>query len=360
MMTFQIPLPEVATWGYTTSEGVEVFINNFESSRPPQQGAQPSLEFLMPVALPTAEPTRILLHAETSTAYEVVHPAQIRLPDAPREAAERALSEMGGVLGLLSEAPWTLSSPRPYLMVSAESDEERETLRATKRIVLPPWRPAPAMHGQGLRQPLNVSQLLSDRPDGVLLLGAATGAGRGVAKLHELFRVFENGFGTAGGTLLGPLTTFLQSYPDWDLEYSRDEVRHWSFELRHPATHADLKWSTRIAYDSDVERYLYRIEQAAYDVLFNKENWNRSDCRRLMRWAFSAAQRLDGETIVTDSARLRTSASMDHFGSFPLAEGILLHTDHLDENWLMGDWYFSEKELASFTGSDEPGDVIPP
>ena len=79
-----------------------------------------------------------------------------------------------------------------------------------------------------------------------------------------------------------------------------------------------------------------------------------------MRWAFSAAQRLDGETIVTDSARLRTSASMDHFGSFPLAEGILLHTDHLDENWLMGDWYFSEKELASFTGSDEPGDVIPP
>jgi hypothetical protein len=41
-------------------------------------------------------------------------------------------------------------------------------------------------------------------------------------------------------------------------------------DLRDPATYADLSRASRVLLDPDVEGDLPRIEQAAYDVLFNK------------------------------------------------------------------------------------------
>lgn len=352
LLNFAVPFPEVATWGYTTREGVEVVINNVQGSKPARQEREEGPTIVSPVSLPHSAPTQILLQANIKTPFEAVQPAQIRLPDPPREAAERALSEMAGVLGILAESQWTLTSPRPYMMVSAETSSERRTLRATERVILPPPKIAPPFHGQGLRQAISVAELLSDRPDGVLLLGAATRAGHGVPKLHELFRVLENGFGCAGERLIHPLTTFLQSYPSWDMGYSTGEIAQWVRELRNPATHADLARSRRIAYDSDVERHLFRIEQAAYDVLFNKKSWTRPDTDREMRWAFSAAQRPDGHCVIGATAVLRSISTYDHYETFPLTEAIRLNTDQLPDGWLAADWYFSDEQWARFGGTE--------
>ncbi|MBF4161795.1 hypothetical protein [Nocardioides acrostichi] len=344
MLTFEVPVPRVETWGYTTSEGVDVAINNVQGADATRRPDDAGMTFVTPRKAPTSEPTQILLHAEIETRFDVVDSLQIRLPNEPREAAERALSEMASIIGVLGETQWTLTSPRPYLIVSAESEEEAAVVRATKRIILPGWKPAPPFHGQGLGRAIDLAHVLSDRLDGVTLLGAALRAGHGIPKLHELFRVLENGFGCAGGSLVGPLTSFLQSYPGWNLGYSRSEVRDWVVELRHPSTHADLTKSQRIAYDSDVERHLYRIEQAAYDVFFNKRSWNSSSTGRLMRWTFDAAVRADGSWIVGPAPIFRTSLVNDHFGTFPLTEAWQLNTDHLSEDWLAADWYFSEAD----------------
>lgn len=354
MLTFEVPLPAVEPWGFVTREGVEVSINSFQGSDLPQpsQGDGPSIA--VPYSLPHRAPTQILLHAQISTTYDVVNPFQIQLPSEPREAAERGLQEMAGILGILGESSWAISSPRPYLMLSAETGADEEVIHATKRIILPPPTMAPAFHGSGLRQPLNVAGLLSDRPDGVLLLGAAMRAGGGVAKLHELFRVMENGFGRAGGGLVLPLTEFLQSYPAWNLGYTSNEIRFWVDDLRNPATHADLRRSTRVAYDTDVEKYLYRIEQAAYDVLFNKALWGRSSTGRISRWVFQAARQADGHTILSNGGLLRSNIQNDHFGTFPLAEAIHLQIGDLPANWLAADWHFSEADWELFEDQKNP------
>lgn len=343
MMTFPVAIPSVARWGYVTAEGVGVYVNAVQGANEPPAQTSPGIKIALPQALPVASPTQVLLHAEAPTDFEVVEPYQMRVAEEPRQSAERALSEMAAILGILAETQWTLASPRPYLMVSAETDEERALVRQTKRLILPRHKVSPPYRGQRLSQSLDVARILADRIDGVLLLGAAQRAGHGIGKLHELFRVLENGFGCAGGQLVGPLTSFLATYP-WDLGYSRSEVRDWVYELRHPATHADLARSTRIAHDSDVERHLFRIEQAAYDVLFNKSTWNRSDAGRTMRRAFDAAQTADGGAVVADSPILRADQTFDHFGTFPLSERIRLQTENLDDDWLVGDWYFSEED----------------
>lgn len=337
-------------WGYETRDGVKVAIQSVHNvgDEVPAEG----LTFIAPRSVPETEPTSMLLVANITTTVTVVKPSQVRLPDAPRVAAERALSEMAAMIGIQSETPWQILSPQPYLALSSESDAERELLQSSKRIILPGVPSAPPMHGEGIGKvgyPIHL--LLKDRRDGVILLGSAVRVGGGIAKLHELFRVFENGFGRAGAGLIEPLTEFLQSYPKWDLGYTRSEVDSWVNRLRNPATHADLKKSTRVAYDVDVERHLFRIEQAAYDVLFNKAQWNTRDTGREMRWSFSVAQ-VGSREFLTDpkTGRMRLSTAFDHFGAFPLAEGMSVGSLTVPQGTesLLGDWHFSEEDWQLF------------
>lgn len=354
LILFDTKLPRVEAWGYETRDGVKVAVQSVHNvgDAVPAEG----LTFIAPRRVPETEPTSILLVANITTTVAVVDPSQVRLPDAPRVAAERALSEMAAMIGIQSEAPWRIVSPRPYLALSSESDAERELLKSSKRIVLPSVPTDSPMHGQGIGEvgyPIHL--LLKDRRDGVVLLGAAVRVGGGVAKLHELFRVFENGFGRAGVGLIEPLTKFLQSYPGWDLEYTRSEVEFWVNRLRHPATHADLKKSSRVAYDVDVERYLFRIEQAAYDVLFNKAKWNTGDVGREMRWSFSVAQQGGGRLLADPkTGHMRLSLAFDHFGAFPLAEGMSVQLPAVQHGaeFLPGDWYFSEEDWQLFQGGE--------
>ena len=105
------------------------------------------------------------------------------------------------------------------------------------------------MAGPGLEWPLDLTSI-PDRRDGVLLLGAAITATHGVGKLHELFRLFENAFASAGSELVNPLYLSLSTHP-WDLGYSRPEVDGWVNDLRHPATHADLRKQATFASDPE-------------------------------------------------------------------------------------------------------------
>ena len=174
---------------------------------------------------------------------------------------------------------------------------------------------------------------------GVDEAGAALGAGHGVAKLHELIRVFESGFAVSGQQLVKLLTEFLRSYPTWGLGYTKGEVKSWIVELRDPATHADLRKAKKILLDTDVEFALHRIEQAAYDVLFNKATWQTRNASRSQRWSFAAMTDRDGTSIVAEGAALRVHDEWDHQHAFRLNEKYRVNADSLPSSWFPVDWF---------------------
>jgi len=351
-MRFEDRLPHVKPWRTTTGSGVQVSIagvQNADLGKP-----EPGISFVSPQVRPVAQVTEVMLHATGSTDYEFVDALQVRLARGPREGLETAISEFAAVIAILSETPWTLYSPKPYLALEAETQEEKDALQAARRIVLPPSKVGIPFMGQGLGQPQDLAALLPDRPDGLMLLSAAVAARGGVATLHELFRVLENAFARGGDSLVKPLANFLTTYPSWDLGYEEDEVRMWVRDLRHPGTHADLRRSRRIAYDADVNRHIPRIMQATYDVLFNKTKWQTIEQSRTMRWAFSSALRKDG-MVLTDgtSSTFRTVGPYDHFGTWSLADGVEVTPAFPDDTvYLLGVWHFCEEDWALFEGDD--------
>lgn len=348
LMRFEDRLPHVKPWRTTTSSGVQVSIAGVQNAD--QGQPEPGISFVPPQVRPVAQVTEVMLHATGPTDYEFVDALQVRLASGPRERLETAISEFAAAIAILGETPWTLYSPKPYLALEAETQEEKALLQGARRIVLPPPKVGKPFMGQGLGQPQDLAALLPDRPDGIMLLSAAVAARGGVATLHELFRVLENAFARGGDSLVKPLANFLSTYPSWDLGYEENEVRMWVRDLRHPGTHADLRRSRRIAYDADVNRHIPRIMQATYDVLFNKAKWQTIEQSRAMRWAFSCALRRDG-TVLTDgtSSTFRTAGPYDHFGTWSLADGVEVTPAFPDDTvYLLGAWHFSEDDWALF------------
>lgn len=214
VMRFSERLPAVAPWSTRTEGNVDVAVAHVRNSD--SHAAPTSLSFLAPRQMPELEPTEVVILASTEIGVRTRGPFQIEIDDAPRRRAERAISTFAANLGIVAETSWTLSSPNPFLAVAASSEEDRETLHLAERIVLPPRQLAPAFLGTGLGVATDLLHL-TDRLDGVRLLGAAVSTTTGVARLHELFRLLENAFACAGERLVTPLERFLKSYPAWDL-----------------------------------------------------------------------------------------------------------------------------------------------
>ena len=254
-------------------------------------------------------------------------------------AAERAVAERINLLAIGAQASFEALSPRPYIFLEPQNDADRERLGELQRIDLPRLRLGVARLAPGAhRSDVDFRAVLEDRPHGVALMGAALASKQGIAKLHELIRVFENAFAVGGGRLIDPLTGFLRSHK-WELGYTRGEVREWIRELRDPATHADRARS-QVLLDPDVEPRLPRIEQAAYDVLFNKERWHRSDSKRLDRWGFASMIKRDGSSIVSTGGELGGFDEWDHMRAFKLDERFRI--DEMPPDWHAVDWYFRD------------------
>lgn len=333
-------------WEHTGEEGVQVGIRAFNGPEDLTDQADPAHGLTFGWGRVTQEaPGSVLLGAELSVSLDLDGP-NLNLESSLTLPADRALREAADVLAITSQASHEVYSPRPYLFFEPESASEQQQLGRLERINLPPLGPGVPRLAPGSHLNIDFRTLLADRPTGVALLGAALSAGKGISKLHELMRVFENAFACGGARLLvDPLTDFLKSYP-WALGYTRDEVRSWIAELRHPATHADLKQARRVLLDPDIEPYLPRVEQAAYDVLFNKKNWHSRSSERLDRWHFKSMIKRDGSAIVSEGGELQAYDPWDHMRAFRLKESIRVDTDVVPNEWRAVDWYFARPDDA--------------
>ena len=119
---------------------------------------------------------------------------------------------------------------------------------------------------------------LNDR-EGIPLLAEAMSQDQMGGRFRDLLRVFERAFAESADRLVPMLPDFLALRPR--LVYSKTEAKYWIVRLRGRAIHADRHPPLTGA---DLENYVDRILLAAYEVLFNKENWHSYDSSRRDVW----------------------------------------------------------------------------
>ncbi len=116
---------------------------------------------------------------------------------------------------------------------------------------------------------------LQDRIDGVQILAEANSTNHLSGKFHEYIRFFERAFKRENSGLTEPLSKFLSS--NKNLGYSKKEIEKWIND-RNRSVHANDKSGYLI--ERDVIKFIDRIEQASYDILFNKLEWGNKSIRR--------------------------------------------------------------------------------
>lgn len=177
---------------------------------------------------------------------------------------------------------------------------------------------------------------LDDRRRGVALLAEALANTHETGRFREIARFFEEAFAAEPKNLVEPLSDFLGYYDR--LQYTLDEVETWH-QLRHRATHADKPNSPnkKPALARDVRPVLARVELAAYDVLFNKLNWNTPDAARRNVWTPTGGVLRDNRHVVQrvrTATRAEAIGILDIFGAYPYDYSAKLTSSR--EDWWLG------------------------
>lgn len=139
---------------------------------------------------------------------------------------------------------------------------------------------------------------LFDRTDGIKLITEAHTHKNAVGKYREYVRLFKRAFQRPFTMLAKKLNQFLG---DSKLDYSLDEINKW-ISFRHQVTHADNKGKYKVIIESDIQKYIPRIEQAAYDVLLNKKKWNDFSKERQLNWEWDTTILKQDETVLRAKA----------------------------------------------------------
>jgi hypothetical protein len=139
------------------------------------------------------------------------------------------------------------------------------------------------------------------------------GCNHATGQFHEFIRLFERAFKLPPRKLAPAVAAFL----DPRFGYTVPEVQHWFEELRDPATHADER--NEIVFEADVQPVIGRMEQAAVDVLLNKEVWRDQSTGRRDVWRPESGSK--GPDQLFFPQRVAEGGIqgllLDEFGAFP-------------------------------------------
>lgn len=239
---------------------------------------------------------------------------RVRIPAGPRERAEAAIQEYADFLAVAHQCRRLIRSPEPCLAIRLD-ELDAQAARPSGRIA-PPSHERPRARMLPILTPAStLPGAVSDRLDGLALLADSLSEESALARIRDLFRLFERAFATGPNDSIGPLTSFLRSSP-YPVGYELDEVKYWMQSLRPEVTHADRREA--YARSPEVEPYLGRIEWAAYDVLLNKKDWRsrRPERREAVSFRAGVSPDRSGVTIFNPGATILVDW-MDPFDVFP-------------------------------------------
>ena len=257
----------------------------------------------------------------------------IEIPETARRKSELAIEAIANYISIGESCRRSIWSPYPSIALMPEKDEERHWLDATEGILYENHARILVELGVSISPDL-LNQLL-DRLDGVALLSEVLASQHATGRFHEMVRLFERAFGFSVKQAEKKIYQFLASARQG---FTREEVKSW-VSLRDPATHADVR--DDFVMESTISRVIHRMEQASYDVLFNKLKWrDRSTERRtvfspLVATMDSAHQEVIG---VTGASTQYSIVSWDGFNVFRQDFDVKL-------NWLQPEWWIKAKHL---------------
>jgi hypothetical protein len=207
---------------------------------------------------------------------------EVEIPEENRVKAEKAIEYFANVISIREGSGRSLQSPMISIALECETDEERTLLSVATSIKSSSASLIGVKPKIGL-SPAELADALKDRYDGVALLSEGLSHQHGSGQFHEFLRVFERAFRLGPTRLIDPLTEFLVGSGQG---YSKDEVMNWLVNLRGPSTHADTR--DEFFLESDIRPVVWRMQQAAYDVLMNKAAWRDPSSDRRDAWRPSA------------------------------------------------------------------------
>lgn len=257
----------------------------------------------------------LLLSAEIELAHKPKRTAAGHVVVPPRERAqlENALETVANMIAVFEEVERSISSPMPSVAFRPHSEDARAWLDQAGGIHnLGQLQDIPGLTASLSLEEADLQAALIDRYDGLALLAEVHAQGHALGRYRDLVRFFERAFALASARLDGPLCDFL----DPRFGYTRNEIEQW-LAVRDPASHADLR--RNFALEPDARPFLRRMEQAARDVLFNKETWRSPSLERRDAWmptSWTSSEHGDGKVLLGTPGRVHATI-LDEFGVYP-------------------------------------------
>ena len=264
-----------------------------------------------------------------------------------REKLEAAIEVVADLASVATRSSRTISSPHPTIALANLTDDDRSYLASADGFKAG----GPVRNRLADARSMDDSALLNlvtDRRDGVQLMAEGLSSSHATGQFHEYIRVFERAFRLSSKPLVRPLSDFLAGATN--LRYTRDEVDKWLRVIRHQATHADNR--EELATARSVSEVVWRVEQAAYDVLFNKRNWRVPDSERRSAYEWRSGITPGGMFITQGDTPTMTMQWKDAFGVFPMYFGSF----PAPPEWWTGT-AASQPDPTVGDGSEQPGAV---
>jgi len=237
----------------------------------------------------------------------------IVVPTPARRKAEQAIEAIADLVSVSDRCARNIASPFPCVALEPHGENARRWLEATHGIH--EFDRILGFTNHVSRVVLNDEILggLTDRSDGIRLLAEAFAQVHPTGRFHDLFRVFERAFALPARQLCTPLLSLLHTR----YGYTQDEIDAW-LDLRDAATHADARRTFVV--EADLRPVLRRVEQAAIDVILNKELWRHSNPGRRELWAPEAwTKNPSGDGVAILHAKGRVEGQLlDQFGAYPI------------------------------------------
>jgi hypothetical protein len=248
--------------------------------------------------------------------------ALVIVPALARKELESLLETAADLSAVATRRRRSISSPTPCVALIPDSTRDAEWLREARG-----FRIEPGGHPD-VEYPIEedlIKAALTDRLDGVALLAEAISHGHATGKLVELVRFFERAFRLHSQRLVEALSGFLRGAR---LGYTQREVGHWVEGLRNPAVHATMK---RVVFEGDVLPVITRVQQAAYDVLFNKLHWGSKTATRRRLLSPPTGFGPKGVFVRKETTAALKFQLLDDFGVYPL--DLSIGSVQIPEEW---------------------------